>query len=364
MEGVSEDMEISVQDLLSEFSGGELLLKGEVSHTHFFRISPLEDCGPGDLVFLPDPGKLDTIRARGPSIIVLPAKFREEVEKVPSKKESPILLFAGNLNLTMALIRQRYHDRVFDPEEWGEIHSSAVIHQSAELGKEVLVGPGAVIGRNCRIGKGSRILAGAILEEGVVLGEDCRIHSRVVLGYGSQLGNRVIVEAGTVLGSEGFGFAQDSSGVSHRIPQVGKVVLEDDVRIGANCCIDRATFRETRIRRGTKIDNLCHFAHNVDIGEDCLLTAGFTIAGSTKVGNRVIASGQTGVLDHLEIADDTILLHRAGVTESITETGVYAGLPLQPMKEYLKNTAIFRKLVDLRKQLQALEKRAEKEDRT
>ncbi|MCW8920902.1 MAG: UDP-3-O-(3-hydroxymyristoyl)glucosamine N-acyltransferase, partial [Sedimenticola sp.] len=127
------------------------------------------------------------------------------------------------------------------------------------------------------------------------------------------------------------------------------------------CCIDRATYAETRIGAGTKLDNLSHIAHNVQIGQDCLLTAGFIVAGSTTIGDRVIASGQTGVLDHLEICNDVVLLHRAGVTKSIDKPGAYAGLPVQPLPEYMKNTALMKRLSELRKQVQQLEKRLPKE---
>jgi UDP-3-O-[3-hydroxymyristoyl] glucosamine N-acyltransferase len=135
------------------------------------------------------------------------------------------------------------------------------------------------------------------------------------------------------------------------------VVLGDRVRVGANCCIDRAAYRTTRIGAGTKLDNLCHVAHNVQIGEDCLLTSMFCVAGSTTIGNRVMASGQTGVSDHVRICDDVVLVHRAGVTGEIDQPGTYAGLPVQPLKEYLRNTAVFRLLGELRQRLLAVERK-------
>ena len=147
-----------------------------------------------------------------------------------------------------------------------------------------------------------------------------------------------------------------SRGKSHPIPQTGNVVLGDRVRVGANCCIDRAAYRTTRIGAGTKLDNLCRIAHNVQIGEDCLLTSMFCVAGSTTIGNRVISSGQTGVLDHVQVCDDVVLVHRAGVTGDIDQPGTYAGLPVQPLKDYLRNTAVVRLLGELRQRLLALER--------
>ncbi len=150
---------------------------------------------------------------------------------------------------------------------------------------------------------------------------------------------------------------RDEKGRNHRIPQLGRVVVEDWVSIGAACCIDRGTYGETRIGAGTKLDNFCHIAHNVEIGRDCLLTAGFIVAGSTKIGDRVIASGQAGVLDHLEICDDVVLVRRAGVVEDIDQPGTYAGLPAEPLSSYMKNRAVLMKLSDLRKRVRQLEKK-------
>ena len=198
-------------------------------------------------------------------------------------------------------------------------------------------------------------MAGSVIEEGAKIGDRSVVHPHVTIGYDCEIGNEVIIQPGVVIGSEGYGFAQDEKGRSHRIPQLGRVVIEDRVSIGAGSCIDRATYGETRIGAGTKLDNLCHIAHNVEIGEDCLLTAGFVVAGSTKIGDRVIASGQTGVLDHLEICDDVTLVHRAGVTKSIDEPGVYAGLPLQPLSAHMRNTVALKQLSDLRKKVQQLE---------
>jgi len=204
------------------------------------------------------------------------------------------------------------------------------------------------------------IMAGSVIERGAKLGERTVIHPNVTVGYDCELGDEVIVHSGSVIGCEGYRFAQDKTGKSHRIPQTGKVVIEDRVRVGAGNCIDRAAFAETRIGAGTKLDNLCHIAHNVAIGQDCILTAGLIVAGSTKLGNRVIASGSTGFIDHLDICDDAVFVHRAGVTKDVTKPGVYAGMPLQPMADYTRNMAAARKLNEMRQQLRKLEAEVEK----
>ena len=166
-----------------------------------------------------------------------------------------------------------------------------------------------------------------------------------------------MLKAGCVIGSEGFGFAQDEKRRNYRIPHTGKVIIEDRVVIGANTTIDRATYGATIIRSGVIIDALCHIGHNVEIGEDCILCAHTGISGSSRFGRRVIASGQTGVLDHITVASDSVLLHRAGINRSIKEPGMYAGGPAQPLQQYLKNIAIIPKLAEIWSRLKKLEKK-------
>jgi UDP-3-O-[3-hydroxymyristoyl] glucosamine N-acyltransferase len=264
-----------------------------------------------------------------------------------------------NVRLAQALIRQAYNDHDHRDIEWQAIHPSATIHETASIGEDAIIGPGVVIGRNVSIGNGSIIKANTVLERDVIIGENCILHPNVVVSYSCELGNRVILKSGCVVGMEGFGFAQDDKGRSHRIPQTGRVVIEDDVIIGTNCNIDRAVYDETRIRAGSKLDALIHVAHNVDIGENTIVLAHSTIAGSSIIGRNVIMSGQTGVLDHIKIADNTILVQRAGVISDIETPGTYAGLPTQPVKDYFRNSAVAHKLVELRKQVRQLEKKIE-----
>jgi UDP-3-O-[3-hydroxymyristoyl] glucosamine N-acyltransferase len=199
-------------------------------------------------------------------------------------------------------------------------------------------------------------MAGSVIEYGAVIGDRSVIHPNVTIGYDCQIGDDVIIQSSAVIGAEGYGFAQDEKRCSHRIPQLGRVVIEDRVSVGAATCIDRATYGETRIGAGTKLDNLCHIAHNVEIGRDCLLTAMFVTGGSAKLGDRIVASGQTAVLDHLEVCSDVFLVRRAGVAEDIDQPGIYAGAPVQPYAKYLKNTAVARDLSGLRKKVRQLEK--------
>ncbi len=346
-------MKILASTIYREFAGQGLLVRMMGEDREISGFAPVQNCGPDDLVFADRDEFIETVLERGPAAVVT----KEDIaHRFLEMKSTPAILISPRVSLAHALVRQKYQDRRYEEEGWPEIHPAASVHKEAELGPGVRIGPGVAVSRGVRIGSGTVIMANSVIETETVIGSDCVIHPSVTIGFRSQIGNRVHIKSGTVIGAEGFGFAQDAQKKSHRIPQTGRVVIEDDVVIGANCCIDRATYLETVIRSGVKMDNLCHIAHNVEVGEDSLLTAGFIVAGSTKIGKRLIASGQTGILDHLTIADDTILLHRAGVTESIPEGGAYAGLPLQPLKEYLKNSAVFRRLADIRKSVQHIEK--------
>ncbi len=326
------------------------------SETRITGIAPLETATSGDLVFLDKKTFVETLRSKTPAAVVANKALVELIKDLPNL----VILVAANVPLAHAKIKQRYAGRNFDQAGWPAIHASSVVHETAELGSGVVIEPRVVVGARVKLAKGVRVMSGVVIEHDVTVDENSILHPGCIIGYGSKLGRDVVVGAGSVIGSEGYGFAQDSERKSHPIPQTGIVVLEDRVRIGANCCVDRATYRETRIGKGTKLDNLCHIAHNVEIGEDCLLTSMFCVAGSTKIGNRVIASGQSGVIDHINICDDAVLLHRAGVTKDIDSPGAYAGLPTQPLTDYLKNMGVLRNAVDLKKRVSDLEAQQEK----
>lgn len=330
-------------NILESMTGEDMLITS---------IDPIEDCGTGSLVFVDDSAYVnDAIHANPAAIVTRP----ELVHEFTGLQQTAIFT-CSNVKLAQALLTQAYVDRNPHLNEWPQIHPSAIIHESAGLMDDVVVGPGAVIGRNVQIGHGTVIMANAVIEEDTRIGKDCVIHANVVIGYASEIGNRVVIKAGCIIGMEGYGFAQDKQGKSHRIPQLGKVIIEDDVLLGANCNVDRATFRETRIRSGCKFDALCHIAHNVDIGEDTLIVAQTGIAGSTRLGKRVIVSGQTAITDHVEITDDVVLVQRAGVINDIDKPGIYAGTPVQPVRDYFKNIAVAHKLTDIQKRLRKTEK--------
>ncbi len=236
------------------------------------------------------------------------------------------------------------------------IHSSAVIHSSVQIGKDVQIGPLVVIDRNCVIGDGSRILSGVCIGCEVTLGQNCVIYPNVTIREGSKLGNQVIIQSGAVIGGCGFGYITSSIGKHEKIKHLGNVVLEDDVEIGSNTTIDRGRFKETRIRKGSKIDNLVMIAHNVIIGEDNLIVAQTGVAGSSKTGKRVILAAQSGMVGHIEIANDVILMARGAFSKSIKEKGVYGGAPAVPIKSYHEQTVHAKRLASYVSRIIALEK--------
>jgi UDP-3-O-[3-hydroxymyristoyl] glucosamine N-acyltransferase len=232
------------------------------------------------------------------------------------------------------------------------VHPTAVLGANIELGKDVTIGPGAAIADYSVIGAGTRIEAGAVVGDGVRIGKLCRIYPRVVIYAGTILGNRVTVHAGAVLGADGFGYVRDpETGAYTQFPQQGTLVVEDDVEIGANSTIDRGALAETRIRRGTKIDNLVHIGHNCDIGEDVILVALAGISGSSSVGKGAVIAGQVGIGDHARVGPGVILGGQAGVLSGKTVTNeglkpgtVLWGTPARPLKQVLREQAVLARL--------------------
>jgi len=232
------------------------------------------------------------------------------------------------------------------------VHASAVLGQHVKLGEDVTVGPCAVVEDYAHIGDGTRIEAGAVIGGGVRIGDHCRIYPRVTIYSGTALGNWVTVHAGAVLGADGFGYVRDpESGAYTQFPQQGTLVIEDDVEIGANSTIDRGALRETRIGRGTKIDNLVHVGHNCEIGENVIMVALTGISGSCTVGNGAVIAGQVGIGDHAHIGPGVILGGQAGVfsgskvtNEGLRPGTVLYGTPARPLRQVLREQAVLARL--------------------
>ena len=233
------------------------------------------------------------------------------------------------------------------------VRKGAHVAECAEVSSEAAVHAGAVIEDGATIGRGSEIRSGAVIGRDVLIGEDCIIHQNVSVREGCILGDRVILQPGAVIGSDGFGY-EFVNGRHHKVPQLGIVVLESDVEVGANACVDRARFGRTVVGEGTKIDNLVQVGHNVEIGKNCIIVALSGVAGSSKLGENVTLAAQVGVNGHIEIADGVQLGGKSGAMQSIDDPGVYMGTPAKPFKEEVRQWRDLTKLREMRRTLKVL----------
>jgi UDP-3-O-[3-hydroxymyristoyl] glucosamine N-acyltransferase len=240
------------------------------------------------------------------------------------------------------------------------IHPTASIAKSAQIGPHVSIGAYVVVGENAKIQEGTMIGAQSVVEADAQIGKGCILHSHVFIGARCILGNFCEIHPQTTIGSDGFGFIKDPQGNQMKIPQVGIVVLEDQVEIGSHCAIDRATLGETRIGRGSKFDNFCHIAHNNKIGKNNVFAGGFMMAGSSSIGDECVFGGGTLVTDHVHITNKVIVGGKSGVTKDITEPGAYTGFPLEPLKDGLRTLANMTKLTELRRDVAEIKEKLEK----
>ncbi len=253
-------------------------------------------------------------------------------------------IVVGQVDIAFAKVAMFFHPVL--QADRHEVHPTAVVDPGAVLADPVQVGAHAVIENVARIGAGSVIMAGAFVGEDCTLGSNCVLHPRVVLYRGVKLGDRVTIHGGTVVGSDGFGYAmQDHHYI--KMPQLGTVVIDDDVEIGANCTIDRGTLGETRIGRGSKVDNLVHVAHNCVLGEDNAIAALSALAGTTLLGNRVALGGHTVTAGHLQLTDDVRVGGNSAIHGDISKSGDYLGHPIMEKRRYGRHLRALRRLVEM-----------------
>jgi UDP-3-O-[3-hydroxymyristoyl] glucosamine N-acyltransferase len=310
----------------------------------------LDQAAPGQVTFLSNPrytSKVATTRAAAIYVAEDLAVTRADLAILRAK--DPYLAF------TRALIA--FHPRAsFDPA----IHSSAIIDPSAKIENGCLIDPHVVIGKNVAIGARVRLHPNVTIYDEVEIGDDSEIHSGVAIRENSAIGKRVIIHNNAVIGADGFGFAKDEKRRWLKIPQTGRVVIEDDVEVGAGTTIDRASTGETRISRGTKLDNLVQIGHSCVVGEDALICAQVGLAGSSRVGDRVILTGQVGIGGHITVGDDAILYPQSGVPNDVAPGEVLVGTPAFEVSAFWRAVAVFKKLGEIPKRLRALEKRLDK----
>jgi UDP-3-O-[3-hydroxymyristoyl] glucosamine N-acyltransferase len=335
---------------IAVFLEGELVGNGE---TEIVDVMKIEEAVEGTITFLANPRYqkfLDTTRA---SAVIIP----KSVETATVKRTTP-LSFIKVVDPYFSFLRMLCHFHPQAPPLAPGIHPTAVIAPSAVIGKNAAIGTYVVIGERCTIGDETIVLHGTVIGNDASVGEKTLIYANVTVREGCRIGNRVIIHSGTVIGSDGFGFAPKPDGTFEKIPQMGIVVIEDDVEIGANCTLDRATMGETRIKRGVKLDNLIQVAHNVVIGENTVMAAQAGISGSTKLGKNVMVGGQVGFTGHLEIADRTSVGAQSGVHKSVEESGKsILGSPAREKMVFARIEAALRNLPETLRQIAELEKR-------
>jgi len=314
-------------------------------------VDELLDAGAQDVSFVSHPKYLKIAKQSKAGILCVDPLFTREEGKNYLLSENPSATFQQVITL---FLRNRKKANPLT-----SIHPDAIIDSTATLDDQLSIGPRVVIGANVKIGKGTVIHPGAVIEQDSFIGCDCIIHSSVVIREESILHNRVIIQPGAVIGSCGFGYITNSRGEHEKIPQIGNVILEDDVEIGANTTIDRARFKSTIIGKGTKVDNLVQIGHNVTTKEHCIIVSGCGIAGSVKIGKHVALGGQTGVVGHITIGDGVRVAAKSGIDQSLTR-GTYRGIPAIEYGQYNRLLVRFKQLNQFAERLKALEEQLDR----
>lgn len=335
-------MEIKVSQLAE-------LVNGEIDGNPNLTINNLAgivEAKNGDLTFLYLPAYEKYFKTTKASAIIIKPDFpkiRKDITAIKAKEPDKAL----------AKIIVTY----FTPElKITGIDKTAYVDVNAVIGKKVTLGKNVVISAGCKIGNNSKILHNTVLLDNVEIGSDTLIYQNISIRENTKIGNNVIIHSGTVIGSDGFGFNPDEKGIYHKVPQIGNVIIEDDVELGSNVSIDRAAIGSTIIKRGVKIDNLVQIAHNVAIGEDTVIAAQTGISGSTKIGNHCILAGQVGIIGHLDITDNVIIMAQSGISKSIKKPGKYFGYPAKDLHTALRLEAHIRNLPDYAEKIKSLEK--------
>jgi UDP-3-O-[3-hydroxymyristoyl] glucosamine N-acyltransferase len=315
-------------------------------------VAKIENAAEGQLAFIANPKYEKYLLTTKASAVIISDKFSGQAP------ESLVLIKVPDPYVAFVMLLEK-----LSPKKEivaAGIHPSAAVHPSAKLASGVRIGACAVVSENVSLGKNTIVASGVVVLSHAVIGDDCIIYPNVTIYDEMQIGNRVIIHAGAVIGADGFGFAPQTDGTYRKIPQVGNVIIGDDVEIGANVCIDRATMGSTMIANGVKIDNLVQIAHNVTVGENTVMAAQAGISGSTKLGKNCVIAGQAGLVGHIELTDKITVTAQAGVSKSYLQSGIMLrGSPAVPMKERLKEEILVRNLQSLYDRVKELEEKLE-----
>ena len=335
----------AVADLAEEFG---LELKGS-SSIELNGVASLDEAKAGDLSFVRSTKYLKAMNRTKASAIIVPVGT-----ELPEEKEGKAFLFSQDPYISFAKVLETYY--CAKPSAMG-VSKLADVHDSVTLGDDITIEAGVFVGQNTKIGKGTRVQAGSRIGEGVTIGENVMICGSVVIENHCVIGDRVILNPGVVIGGDGFGYTQTEEG-NVKLPQIGNVILGEDVEVGANSTIDRASLGSTIIGKGTKIDNLVQIGHGAKVGEHCVICSQSGIAGSVVLGDKVIMASRAGIGDHLKVAAKVTIGPMAGVTKDITEPGgIYSGFPAVPHQDWLKAMGTLAQLPALRDQFRTLFKK-------
>jgi len=316
-------------------------LENGAPDTEITGVAGIEQAGSGQLTFLANPKYAAAARTTKASAVIVAEDF-PAIPAAMLRAKNPYLTFARALEL------------FYQPPRYAPgVHPTAVIHASARIGDNAHIGPYVVIDEDVQIGRNAVMLAHVVIYRGAKIGDNFFAHAHAVVREHCRLGHNVILQNGAVIGADGFGFAKDDSGHWYKIVQSGPAVIEDDVEVQANACVDRASIGETRIARGAKIDNLVQVGHGSRVGEDTLLCAQVGLAGSTDVGKNVILAGQVGVAGHCKIGDGAVATAQSGIPNDVAAGVVVSGYPAMDNKLWLRCSAVFNKLPEIAKAVRA-----------
>ena len=328
------------------------LIQGKLEGNPDARVSnvaKIEEAGPGSLTFMANPKYEEYLYTSKASIVII----NDSLEL--TQPLAPVLIRVKDAYSGFALLLDKYNEIISGNGKTG-IEQPSFIAPSAAIAPGVYIGAFSYIGENAIIEKGVKIYPGCYIGSNVIIKENTKIYSGVKIYDECRLGSRVVIHSGTVIGGDGFGFAPQADHTYKKVPQIGNVVIEDDVEIGANTTVDRATMGSTIIRKGVKLDNLIMIAHNVEIGENTVIAAQTGVSGSTKVGRNCVIGGQVGIVGHITIADGTRINAQSGLSKSVgVPFTAVNGTPAFDYKSSLKSQAIFRNLPDMQHRLQKLE---------
>jgi UDP-3-O-[3-hydroxymyristoyl] glucosamine N-acyltransferase len=312
-------------------------LEGGNSNAEITGVAGVEEARPGQLTFVANPKYAAAAKSTHATAVIVGEDF-PPITAATLRSKNPYLAFARAAELF-------YQQPKYEPG----VHPTAVIHPSARIGKNAHVGPYVVIDRNVVLGENAVLLSHVVIYPGATIGDSFFAHAHAVVRENCRLGNSVTLQNGVIIGADGFGFAKDDDGHWHKIPQAGPAVLEDDVEVQANSCVDRASVGETRIARGVKIDNVVQVGHGSRVGEDTLLCAQVGLAGSTELGRNVILAGQVGVAGHCKLGDGVIVTAQSGTHGDIPAGSMVSGTPAFDHKLWMRCTALFTKLPEIAK---------------